>query len=267
MTSRLPVSFTLADRDVAFTLVVDAGSVADQNTARAIEVDGCCEPEVSHLMARVVREGDSAIDVGANVGFFTLLLGRLVGSTGNVTAFEPTPASFNKLRENVRLNRLPHVSCMQQALWHKPEEVTLHMSQDSGLNALARAPTSVGVLKLQATTLDAAMGLSSCRLLKMDAEGAEEHIICGCRWVSPLRVPYIVSELNDEALQRFDSSAAKFRTCMDVRGYSTFLLHQNGAFPTLIPRTTSLQQGSMANVNVLFSTIELVSEAWPEIQL
>ena len=105
MSARVDINFMLGKRRIEFVMLTDAGNIADHNTISAIERDGCCEPEVARVMGRVVREGDSVIDVGANVGYFTLLLARLVGERGSVIAFEPAQGSFSKLRENIKLWR------------------------------------------------------------------------------------------------------------------------------------------------------------------
>lgn len=267
MSSRAPINLQIGDRRVDFLLSIDNDSFADQNTLRCFREEGCCEPEIVHVMARVLRPGDLAIDVGANIGFFTLLLARLVGETGSVIAFEPTATSYSKLKENVRLNRFTNVSCMQQALWSKREERTLHQSLDSGKNSLARSPDSLGKYALVTTTLDAAVATPRFRLLKIDVEGAEEHVMYGASQLNPANVPFVLSELNDEALQRFDNTAQGYRRLMEVRGYETFLLHKNGAIPTMVPRKTELVQGNFQNINVLFSTPDHIVEGWPEVLL
>ena len=71
-------------------------------------------------------------------------------------------------------------------------------------------------------------------------------------------------ELNAEALPKFGSSPASLCDFLRTFGYSPFLLHPNGALPTYIPRQTKVIPTRL-NWNVLFSTFENVSRAWPEI--
>lgn len=216
-------------------------------------------------MVRVLREGDRAIDVGANIGVFSLLMSELVGKTGSVVAFEPTAATFQKLRENLKLNRVSNVFPVCQALWDKSETVKLYMERDSGRNSLRRTSNTISSTKVEATTLTTALAFTSCRLIKMDAEGAEERIMLGApHLATPRNTPYIVSELNDEMLQLFETSDQRFRRWMQTRGYECFLLHANGSLPTLIPPVTKIST-IHANLNVLFSTVEYVGWAWPEI--
>ncbi len=73
------------------------------------------EAQESKLAVRSLREGDVAVDLGANVGYYTLLAGKLVGDAGRVYAFEPDPVNFALLERNVRLNGLRNVVLEQRA--------------------------------------------------------------------------------------------------------------------------------------------------------
>lgn len=265
MTIKTPITFDFGESKVVFSLNIDPGYSCDRNTLQAIQDDGMCEPEVAHLMKRVLREGDRAIDVGANIGVFSLLMSSLVGKSGSVFAFEPTAATFQKLRENLKLNRANNVFPVCQALWDKPETLKLHMEMDSGRNSLRRTPNTISSTKVQAIPLGSAFSFPACRLIKMDAEGAEERIMLGApHLATPQNTPYIASELNDEMLNLFDTSEGRLRRWMQSRGYDCFLLRPDGSLPTLIPVGTKIST-IRANLNVLFSTVEYVSWAWPEI--
>ena len=62
------------------------------------------EPAVVNAIAEVVKPGSYAVDIGAHIGFYTLLLSKLVGHQGHVPAFEPSPWNFSVLAENVKIN-------------------------------------------------------------------------------------------------------------------------------------------------------------------
>jgi tRNA G37 N-methylase Trm5 len=95
------------------------------------------EPDESNIMLTVLREGDTVIDVGANVGFFTVLAATLVGSKGHVVAFEPGVECVVRLRSNLALNDLGNVSLVEQVATNQVGEVTFFLNTDnSGGNAL-----------------------------------------------------------------------------------------------------------------------------------
>jgi FkbM family methyltransferase len=77
---------------------------SDQGITPHLAMDGFWEPWVTVCVARNVKDGWSCINVGANVGYYTLLLAELVGSKGHVSAFEPNPALFGFLKANIDIN-------------------------------------------------------------------------------------------------------------------------------------------------------------------
>lgn len=264
MTVGVAINLKLNNRDIAFAMNADPGYAADHNTMQGLEKDGCCEPEVANVMARVLYEGDHAIDIGANIGFFSLLMARLVGPSGRVTAFEPAPSTFVKLKENLKLNRMTQVVPKQEALSHRIGSQKLFLEMDSGSNALVRTPNTVGSVKVATNMLAA---FDPPRLIKMDAEGAEMDIMLGgAGQIAPVNTPYIISELNEESLARFKTTPMELRGWMATRGYDTFILSINEFIPALLPPKTTIASNRL-NVNVLFSTIEHVGAAWPEIVL
>lgn len=257
------IALTLPGRDVEFDMTYDPACISDVNTRTMIEQFGCCEPEVVHVMSRVLREGDFAIDAGANVGFFTLLMANLVGPTGRILAFEPGVNNMMKLSDNIGINKLKNVEMHMAALWDKAEDVTLYLTADSGLNSIAPSDGAISRVTMQGVRLD-----NYCktvpRFIKIDVEGAEERVLRGAERALMDRVPFITCEMNEGALGRMGSSQDSLRKLMRLWGYQTFILPSDGSLPALVPANTRIATKSY-NMNVLFSTIENVGLAWPEI--
>lgn len=82
------------------------------------------------VFTHLLEEGMNVVDAGANVGQYTLLASPIVGLRGSVHSFEPVPATFSRLRQNVDLNRLTNVSLNRAALWNKIEELQLALSSE-----------------------------------------------------------------------------------------------------------------------------------------
>lgn len=234
------------------------------------------EPDVSLALTRLIREGDSVVDVGANVGFFTVLLGALTGPSGRVLSIEPGAHNLSRLKANLALNGFGHVSVLEQPVTDKEGEVTFFInSDDSGGNALwdpghfpgnQRTQANPIAHTVEATTLDRAVadaGLPLPRLIKIDTEGAEQRVLEGaCRLLQNRQVPHIIAELHEFGLNQLGCSQASLRALMEGHGYSTFLLYPNGALPKLIPPGTMIR--SRFFLNLLFSTPEAVAVHWPE---
>ncbi len=96
------------------------------------------EPETARLFKEVIRPGDTVVDIGANVGFFSLLAARLVGTAGRVYAFEPEPQNFALLTKNIALNGYTHVVAYRKAVWRRAGLVKLYLSNalDTGAHTL-----------------------------------------------------------------------------------------------------------------------------------
>src|SRR5690242_8873726 len=77
---------------------------------------GTWEWDKQRLVQKLLRSGDSFFDVGANVGFYSLLASRLVGSAGRVVAFEPLPRNVQALKEHLRINRVRNVTVWEAAV-------------------------------------------------------------------------------------------------------------------------------------------------------
>ena len=103
-------------QDVVISHGIGAGLKFNAGGANPGYALGTSEPPVQDALARLVKPGDVAYDIGANVGFFTVLLGRLVGPTGAVAAFEPLPPTAEALRKNAALNGFVHVTVFAHAV-------------------------------------------------------------------------------------------------------------------------------------------------------
>lgn len=142
---------------------------------------GVWEPIETALFRSEIHPGDVVVDVGANVGYFTLIAAQLVGDTGRVWAFEPDPDAFDLLRRNVELNGYKNVTLVPKAIGSTP-----------GTLRLFRHPTNRGdhriydpgdereAVEVEVTTLDQYFAEASrVDLIKMDIQGAECAAIAG----------------------------------------------------------------------------------------
>lgn len=263
--SQLEVTLAVRDTPINFKLTYDPSFHADVATRHFLVKNSYCEPEVVHLMARVLRPGDFAIDAGANIGFFTMVMSRLVGEHGRVIAFEPGVNNTHKLKENLALNGVTNVEVVEQPLWERHEKVSFHLMQDSGLNSIKDTGGVLCVQELQATSLYDYCKIAP-RLIKLDVEGAEEYVLKGLHPQRHNSPPFIICEVYPTTLKYFNCTPESLRAAMKQHGYDTFIAHPDGAFPTLIPPRTGITR-KHEQMNVLFSTIEAVAEAWGDVQL
>lgn len=143
------------------------------------------EPKETAWFGRIVKPGDTVVDIGANVGHYTLIGSKLVGEKGRVFAFEPDPVSFALLERNVRLNGLTNVVLEQKAVSSEPGSIRLYIAADNKGDHRIYQPTGEGrqYVDVEAVTLDDYFAEDSRGIdfVKIDTQGAEVVILRGMK--------------------------------------------------------------------------------------
>ncbi len=133
---------------------------------------GTYESELQRLLVENLRPGDVLYDVGANVGFFSLLASHLVG-TGSVVAFEPLPANLDLLKKNLALNGVGNVSIVEAAVADTNGTARFALGQSSSQGMLADTGIEVRLVSLDQ------LDLPPPTAMKIDVEGAESRVLAG----------------------------------------------------------------------------------------
>jgi hypothetical protein len=89
------------------------------------------EPEIAEILIRALQPGDSMLDIGANIGVFSVLAAGLVGPAGRVVAFEPAPENRVRLAANLALNELENVTIIAEPASDGIDEVFFHLCSDN----------------------------------------------------------------------------------------------------------------------------------------
>ena len=153
------------------------------------------EPELSRAIGERLQPGDVFLDVGANVGYFSVLAARRVGNTGRVIAFEPHPEALAVLRQAVSVNGVAGtVEVVEAAAGRETGRVRLFLSVDSVLSTTdpSRSPArehfgfprSIDVRQVAIDEWLAARSdlVPRIRAIKIDVEGTELQVLEGMRW-------------------------------------------------------------------------------------
>ena len=170
-------------------------------------ISGRVEEPVQTALRRVLRSGDVFFDVGASVGFFTLLGARLVGPRGTVVAFEPHPATVQELRQNVDANALDNVLVLPQAVSSRRGDAVLEL-RHGARSSLADAPVATGrVAHVATTSIDDFVAIHPVlvpAVVKIDVEGHEVDVLRGMRGTLSQHNPFIICEMHgkNEAFSR-----------------------------------------------------------------
>ncbi|HKI21375.1 MAG TPA: FkbM family methyltransferase [Isosphaeraceae bacterium] len=178
----------------------------DEVITPAILVYGEWEIGESAEMRRLIRPGDTVVDVGANVGWYTLLASSRVGDSGRVIAFEPAQGSLSLLRKSITANYRSNVSVEPKALSDRRGSITLHIHETNrGGHSILEDAGRTASVEVETVTLDEYLGgrESEIGLVKIDVEGAEGLVLAGMRETLRKRLPRtVIVEFNPSAVRR-----------------------------------------------------------------
>ena len=174
---------------------------------------GCYELHIRRCLQALLRPGDAFLDVGAHIGFHSVLGASLVGPLGRVYAFEADPMIYERLRENV--SAFPWASAVGQAVWKHGGRLSFERASDTGESGwgtltLVRRRGEGQITDVAATSLDDWMAANSVRELrgiKIDAEGSECAILKGASRLLDQVRPFLVLEMNNILLKQAGASA------------------------------------------------------------
>jgi FkbM family methyltransferase len=166
-----------------------------------------CEFDEMALVAHLLRKGDLFVDVGANIGAFSVLAAGV--AQANVLAFEPSPGTFDSLTTNIRLNGFQDsVRLVQAAVGRTAGFVSLTRGRGTE-NFVPSASQGTDCDKVALTTLDTELGERPVSLLKVDVEGYETEVFAGAKQtLSSKQLQAIIVERNDAGVRYgFDEDA------------------------------------------------------------
>jgi FkbM family methyltransferase len=183
------------------------GSMAvplDDFVGRCIYFTGDYDRKVSLLCRRIVKPGDSVLDIGANMGVVTLQLARLVGPTGTVHAFEPNPRMATLITRSATKNRFDNIRLHPTALGSSTGTLELHVPRDNagqGSFIYHKDVSTCDVVQTPVRRLsDIAReeGISELRFIKIDVEGFENQVLVGAQDIlEKVRPDVILFEANE----------------------------------------------------------------------
>jgi FkbM family methyltransferase len=200
--------------------------------ATRIMFEGAYEPELAKLCSEMIDPGKDAIDVGANVGFYTILMASLLKSGSRVLSLEPTPKAFQLLLRNVERNMVAEkVVCQQVAAAAQDGTQKINVCTDreeyssaGSIVHMSAAGLATESLVVPAASLDTLCGTHRLRpgFVKIDVEGYEHHVLRGAsKTLSEFR-PVVLAELYDSLLRACNSSGREVIGWLCANGYRVF---------------------------------------------
>ena len=192
---------------------------------------GNYEDSTALTIAALLNAGDVAVDIGANIGFFTLLMAQRVGPSGVVWAFEPSSATRQRLLANIELNQVGHVKVRKEAISDREGEAPFFAGNDdhTGLASLRALGADDSSYRVRTSRLGACIDADPPpRLIKIDIEGAEHLALLGMREILAAHHPDLIIEMSDHYLAQMGSSSSEVYTFLCDLGYRMYVIHWDG---------------------------------------
>jgi FkbM family methyltransferase len=207
----------------------------DDRDSLRLSVNRMCEPAETAFFRRAVADGDVALDVGANIGYFTLLFASRVGDAGHVYALEPDPSNFALLERNVAGNGYRNVTAERSAAWSVGGPLRLFRSeQNRGDHRTYESDEVRESVTVAAVRVDDWLGdrVRAVQFVKLDVQGAEYHAVQGMRGVLT-RSPGVtlLTELWPRGLLEAGASAGLYLDLLRELGFAFYELPGDGGAP------------------------------------
>jgi FkbM family methyltransferase len=231
----------LGDRDILcrrgdFALSLRSNSVL----AEPLYVGGGFEEGEMRLIRSLARPGMRVLDIGANIGLYSVILGKSVGPSGRVWSFEPHPPTASYLRRNIEMNGLGNVTVVEQAVCEKAGTAEFHVFAEgcdvyNSLGAKSRPQEQLqaqSVISVPTTSLDdfcRKADITQVDLVKLDVEGAEERVLTGAEAIlaaSPNVI--VVAEIYEASAAQCGCSSARLIRRMIQWGFEALAIDDRG---------------------------------------
>lgn len=203
------------------------------DVGRTLYSYGCLDYWDEKALGGLVPPGGVAFDVGAHIGFYSLLLARLVGTEGRVVSYEPVPYTHALLRANLRRNAARNVLARPVAVGAHAAPVRIAPAPGGRLG-WSRIDAA-GELAASATTLDAEverLKIPRVDFIKIDVEGYEREVLTGAQMILRRDRPVVMYEINPQALAAHGGDAAALRAFFSEQGYALYRAGRKGLTPS-----------------------------------
>ncbi|MFC5245975.1 FkbM family methyltransferase [Streptomyces nigrescens] len=212
---------------------------------RFVYLFGLWEPHMTHWLQRRLRPGDTYIDVGANVGYFSLLASQLVGEEGRVVAIEASPTFHARVLQHAEINGCSNLRTVNAAVADERKTVTLILASSSNMGAASIVPyggPAESTLDVEAYPLPQLLDaddIAGARVIKIDVEGAEGAVIRGLAPVLDKLRPdaEITVEVTPERMEALGESPGELLTTMREHGFHVYRLPNSyapGSYPAAL---------------------------------
>lgn len=205
----------------------------DESLVPSLLVYGIYEKYDTELFKKIVKPGMIVVDIGANIGYYTLMAAKLIGSNGKVYAFEPEPSNYELLIKNIKINNYTNIISIQKAVSNKNGKARLFINKSNlGNSSLIEnnVPQKIGFTEVETITLDnffdSVVKNNKIDFIKMDTQGAEKLVIEGAEKILKDNNLKIIMEFWPFGLRNMGSEPSDLLKMLQDFGFK--IKHING---------------------------------------
>jgi FkbM family methyltransferase len=200
----------------------------DELDSLNLSINKSYEPYETKLFSENIRPGDTVVDIGANIGYYTILASKTVGAAGKVYAFEPDPDNFKLLQKNVLENKCTNVIIEPKAVSDKNGTIKLFVSKSNAGdhrsydNGDKRIPIDVA-----AVSLDTYFKGTRINVIKMDVQGYEPYVLDGAaKLISGQKSLILFAEVYPTAIEKAKRSPEKYVKTLQRLGFEMLMIDE-----------------------------------------
>lgn len=181
------------------------------------------------LLKQIVKPGMRVVDIGANIGYYTLLMALLTGPKGEITAFEPDPDNYRLLTKNIKCNRIGNITAVKKAVSNRSGSARLFLNRGHrGDHRIFDNKGQRPSLGIETTSIDDYLAGKRVDLIKMDIQGAELLALQGMRkTIRENPGVIIITEFSPYLLERCGACPSDYLDAIETVGLEFELINEN----------------------------------------
>lgn len=193
----------------------------------------------TELFKKIVTQGMTVVDVGAGIGYYTLIAAKLVGKTGVVYAFEPEPCNYELLSKNIELNEFTNIVSIKKAISDKKGKANLYFEKQRIVNpslsrenvlAASKHKVKVGFREVKTISLDEffekTVGSNKVDVIKVDSEGAEGLMVDGAEEILKSNNLKMFIEFWPEGLEKLGTEPLRILQKLKEYGFKAKVINE-----------------------------------------
>lgn len=227
----------------------------DDKDSLRLSLNGIYEPEQTDFIKNLLKEGDYVIDIGANIGYYALLMAKKVGPNGKVFCFEPDKTNFSILTENIRNNNYEKIIIsFNDAVSNEKGILKLFISETNrGDHRIYSSDQDRNFIEINAVKLDEMAELKEVKIkfMKMDIQGSEMIALEGMKGLILRNKPILISEFWPKGIKMSGKNPDEYIQFFLSNGYSMSLLTEKGLMPISkeeLDKEVSIEKGNFTNI-------------------